>query len=156
MRHFASIILLLGSAAAAADEPRLHGNLDAARAIARADRDFAELARREGEAKAVRDVMDAIDGVIFNGDGQPAIGRDAIYARAGGDAPGANALTWYPVEVFAAQSGELGVSRGRYTLTSKSDAGKSVSGSYVTVWRKDAGGEWKGLIDIGAADKAQK
>jgi len=151
-----SLLLLCGTAIANAEEPKLHGNLDAARTIARADREFAELARKEGEAKACRDVMDAVDGVIFNGDGQPAIGREAIYARAGGDTPADNTLEWHPVEVFAAESGELGVSRGRYALTSKADPAKSVTGSYVTVWRKDAKGEWKGLIDIGAADKTRK
>ncbi|MBS0411858.1 MAG: nuclear transport factor 2 family protein, partial [Proteobacteria bacterium] len=29
-------------------------------------------------------------------------------------------------------------------------------GRYVTVWRKNAKGEWKGLIDIGNADPAPK
>jgi ketosteroid isomerase-like protein len=97
--------------------------------------------------------MDAVDGTIYGGGSQPAIGRDAIYRKMGGDKPDANRLAWHPLEVFAARAGDMGVSRGRWTSTPKA-GGKSTSGSYVTVWRRDAKGEWKGLIDIGNADPA--
>ncbi|HET8941052.1 MAG TPA: nuclear transport factor 2 family protein [Rudaea sp.] len=148
---FALIAITLVSPHAA--EPILHGNPDAARAIAKADVDFAALAKRDGTANAFRASMDAVDGMIYGGGSQPAVGRDAIYAMMGGDAAARSVLTWYPVEVFAAKAGDMGVSRGRWTSTPKTGA-KPISGSYVTVWRKDAGGRWKGLIDIGNADKS--
>ncbi|HSM99409.1 MAG TPA: nuclear transport factor 2 family protein [Rudaea sp.] len=147
----AAIALL--SMHAAAQEPRLHGNLGAARAIVKADGDFAAQAARDGTAKAFADWMDAVDGVIYGGGSNPSIGRDAIYRKMGGDAPDANVLAWHPLEVFAARAGDMGVSRGRWTSTPKA-GGKSVGGSYVTVWRRNAKGEWKGLIDIGNADPA--
>jgi ketosteroid isomerase-like protein len=147
------ITVALVSMAAYAEEPRLHGNPYAARAIAKADGDFAAQAAREGTARAFADWMDAVDGTIYGGGSQPAIGRDAIYRKMGGDAPDPNGLAWHPLEVFAAKAGDMGVSRGRWTSTPKA-GGKSTSGSYVTVWRKNAKGEWKGLIDIGNADPA--
>jgi ketosteroid isomerase-like protein len=149
-----SLVLTVASLHAA--EPGLHGPVAAARAIAKADGDFATLAKREGAAKAFRDSMDAVDGVIYGGGSEPAIGSDAIYKKMGGDAPDESTLEWHPVEAFAAKSGDMGVTRGRWTATSKADATKAASGSYVTVWRKNAKGEWKGLIDIGAADKPKQ
>ena len=149
-------ILSLLCTAALADELNLHGNLEAARGIVKADLDFGVLAKKEGAAKAFRDAMDATDGTVFAGGSQPAIGSDAIYAKMGGDAPDESTLEWHPVEAFAAKSGDMGVTRGHWTATSKTDAGKSAGGSYVTVWRKNAKGEWKGLIDIGAADKPKQ
>jgi ketosteroid isomerase-like protein len=136
-----------------ADEPTLSGNAEAARAIVKADTDFAALAAKEGTAKAFRDSMDAADGVIYGGGSKPSIGRDAIYAAMGGDAPDETTLAWHPTDVYAAKSGDMGVSRGRWTATSKTGDGKAISGAYVTVWRKDSRGQWKGFIDIGNADK---
>ena len=147
------VLIALVSTGANAQEPRLHGNLDAARAIVKADGDFAAQAARDGTAKAFANWMDAVDGTIYGGGSQPAIGHDAIYQKMGGDAPGPNRLVWHPLEVFAAKAGDMGVSRGRWTSTPKA-GGESIAGSYVTVWRRNAKGEWKGLIDIGNADPA--
>jgi ketosteroid isomerase-like protein len=146
-------LFFLGIAGVRADEPKLHGNPDAAKAIVKADLDFGALAKEEGTAKAFRDAMDAADGVIYGVGSTPAIGSEAIYQKMGGDAPDDSTLEWHPVEVFAAKAGDMGVSRGRWTAMSKTPDAKSISGSYVTVWRKNAKGQWKGLIDIGNADK---
>lgn len=155
MHHWLVFVLVaLVSMGAQAEEPRLHGNLVAARAIVKADGDFAAQAARDGTAKAFAHWMDAVDGTIYGGGSQPAIGRDAIYRKMGGDAPDANRLAWHPLEVFAAKAGDMGVSRGRWTSTPKA-GGQSIEGSYVTVWRRNAKGEWKGLIDIGNADPAR-
>lgn len=143
--------LALTGVGAHADQARLHGNLPAARAIVQAEENFAAQAERDGTAKAFRHWMDPIHGVAYGGGSKPAIGRDAIYQVMGGDAPDQNLLAWHPVEVFAAEAGDMGVARGRWTVTPRA-GGKSITGSYVTVWRKNANGEWKGLIDIGNAD----
>ena len=149
-------LLTAFAASAHADEAKLRGNLDAARAIVKADLDFAALAKKQGTAKAFRNAMDAEQGMVYAGAEQPATGRAAIYALMGGDAPDEVALEWAPVEAFAANSGELGVTRGRWTRTLIADTSKTATGSYVTVWHKNAKGEWKGLIDIGNPDKPKK
>jgi hypothetical protein len=156
MRNLLAAILSLLATAALADEPKLHGNLDAARAIVKADLDFGVLAKKEGTARAFRDAMDETDGVTYGGGSTPSIGRDAIYQAMGGDAPDDSKLEWQPQEVFAAKAGDMGVSRGRWTATSKKPDAKPIGGSYVTVWRKNAKGEWKGLIDIGNVDKPKQ
>ena len=131
MRTVAAFICLAvaGISSSHADDLRLHGPTKAAQAIANADRDFAVLAKREGTAKAFRDSMDAVDGVIYGGGAKPAIGSDAIYATMGGDAPDDGTLEWQPQEVFAAKAGDMGVSRGRWTATSTKPGSKPINGS---------------------------
>jgi len=148
-----TIFLAATLAFGANQEAKLSGNVDAARAIVKAETDFAALAAKEGTAKAFRDSMDPVDGVVYGGGSKPSIGSAAIYAAMGGDAPDETTLAWYPTDVYAAKAGDMGVSRGRWTATSKSGDGKAVSGAYVTVWRKDSHGMWKGFVDIGNADK---
>jgi ketosteroid isomerase-like protein len=42
-----------------------------------------------------------------------------------------------------------GSALGRYTRTSADPAKKPVTGRYVTVWRKNADGKWRVVMDIG-------
>jgi ketosteroid isomerase-like protein len=56
-----------------------------------------------------------------------------------------NAVTWKPVWVEAAKSGELVYVVGTYTLTTKAGKGKPVvdRGKYLAVWKKQDDGSWK-------------
>ena len=60
-------------------------------------------------------------------------------------------LKWYPTQVEISSSGDLGYSIGEYERTSKDAAGypASVTGNYVSIWRKQADGRWKIVLDIG-------
>jgi ketosteroid isomerase-like protein len=44
----------------------------------------------------------------------------------------------------------MAVTTGRYTVTIPGAGGDA--GRYITVWRKDAGGAWKVLMDSGVPD----
>lgn len=58
-------------------------------------------------------------------------------------------IHWEPTVVQAARSGELGYSLGTYALSFNDAKGKPVSdtGKYLTVWRKQADGTWKVVVD---------
>lgn len=149
--------ILLGLAAAlslmaagARAEPIIHGPKATAEAILKADRDFDALSASEGAAKAFRTYMDATDGLVFAGH-DPVRGAEAIYKIEGGDAPPQTRLHWEPAEVFAS-TGDMGVTWGRWVLTATGSTKPLITGRYVTVWRKNAQGEWKGVIDIGDHD----
>ena len=60
-------------------------------------------------------------------------------------------LTWEPQDAHAAASGDLGATWGFYRLVSTSEDGTgSISrGKYVSVWRRDQGGDWRYVLDIG-------
>ena len=137
-------------AAGARAEVLVHGPKETAEAILKADRDFDALSASEGTAKAFRAYMDATDGLVFAGH-DPVRGGEAIYRIEGGDAPPKTRLHWEPSEVFAS-TGDMGVTWGRWVLTATGSAKPLITGRYVTVWRRNAKGEWKGVIDIGDHD----
>jgi hypothetical protein len=56
-------------------------------------------------------------------------------------------LTWEPKIIRVANSGRLAVSTGPYLLQSK--AGKQSFGYFLSIWRKQSGGEWRVSADIG-------
>ncbi|MDQ5857082.1 MAG: DUF4440 domain-containing protein, partial [Acidobacteriota bacterium] len=56
-----------------------------------------------------------------------------------------------PNEVQVSASGDLGYSIGTYERMSKDPAGRptSATGTYVSIWRKQADGRWRAVLDIG-------
>lgn len=69
------------------------------------------------------------------------------------DPESGNRLLWAPKEVVVAASADLGYSLGEYEAQSRAEDGTTVSkhGYYVSIWRKDADGRWRAIIDIGTA-----
>jgi ketosteroid isomerase-like protein len=61
------------------------------------------------------------------------------------------ALAWTPTKADISATGDLGYTTGTYEMTM---TGGSEKGKYVTVWKKQAGGEWKVMEDIFNADAA--
>jgi hypothetical protein len=115
------------------------------------DRDFAAFAGAHGTAAAFREFMEPTDSRAFEG-GEPARGAEAIFQAHGGGKPEPGKLSWSPDEAFAGRAADMGVTWGHWRYTPVDPAQKALTGRYVTVWRKDAEGRWKGLIDIGAPD----
>jgi uncharacterized protein (TIGR02246 family) len=60
-------------------------------------------------------------------------------------------LRWQPDEVHVSASGDLGYSIGTYERMSKDPSGRptSATGTYVSIWRKQADGKWRAVLDIG-------
>lgn len=151
----ASVVTALPAfAVAPAKDPNaviIHGPETAAREILAADRAFSDRSAAVGAAKAFQEFMDGKDGLEFAG-GEPKRGAAAIFQAQGGDAPAKATLTWKPAEVFVSASGDLGATWGHFLLKPNDPAKPSHTGRYVTVWRKDTAGGWKGVIDIGDPD----
>jgi ketosteroid isomerase-like protein len=64
-------------------------------------------------------------------------------------------ITWHPLKVEVARSGELGYSTGVYEMTFRDAGGKTMTdrGKYVTVWKKQKNGRWKVSYDIFNSDR---
>jgi uncharacterized protein (TIGR02246 family) len=79
-------------------------------------------------------------------------GRDAIQKGVQGlVADPALSLKFEATKVDVASSGDLGYTRGTYTMTMTDPKSKKVindHGSYVTDYRKQADGSWKAVADI--------
>lgn len=117
-------------------------------AAMQADRDFSALAQTTSMSEAFGAYMDAVDGKIIS-PGSVLTGSEAIKA-AFRDWPADLKMTWAPDMGHGAKSGDLAVTSGRWVRTRD---GKTVAeGRYVTVWRKNDKGEWKGVIDVGNPD----
>jgi len=117
-----------------------------------ADRAFSARAGEIGVAKAFREYMSDTDAIAFAGGAEPARGPDQIYAAYGGDAPDNGKLAWAPVEGWSSNGGDMAVTTGKWTFTPNDTAKKPRTGRYVTVWRKNGAGQWKGIVDIGNPD----
>ena len=112
------------------------------------DSAFAAASLQHGAAEAFRIYLD-VDATMFSSGRQPVHGRDSIYeVMKQGDE--GYVLEWTPRAADVARSGEMGWTWGDYKLTATGGGEQSVSwGKYVNVWKKDAGGEWKVVADIG-------
>lgn len=63
------------------------------------------------------------------------------------------ALSWTPAKADVGAGGDLGYTAGTYEMTM---SGVTEKGKYVTVWKKQAGGDWKVTDDIFNADGASQ
>jgi ketosteroid isomerase-like protein len=84
-----------------------------------------------------------------------ATGSDAIRDELGKMAsmPGFS-LQWSAAKADVSAAGDLGYTAGTYQMTMNDAAGKPMmeKGKYVTVWKKQANGQWKVTDDIFNAD----
>ena len=122
---------------------------NAVRQVRQADSAFALAADLQGTGFAFAQYV-APQGVVFSGS-EIVIGTDAVRAlfdeqqRAGGT------LNWRPVYADAAESGDLGFTIGEYVFTGRGTTGTVVQrfGKYLTIWKKQADGEWRFMVDGG-------
>ncbi|HEX6860841.1 MAG TPA: nuclear transport factor 2 family protein [Caulobacteraceae bacterium] len=129
-----------------------HDPTAVAEEVRQADVAFAQRAQVVPIAQAFAEFMDAKEGMMFSG---PVIGREAIFEAMGGAAPSPVVLEWVPTQWWGSKGGDMGVTTGDWRRTYK-DGRPVRTGRYVTVWRKNANGEWKGLVDFGEPDETAK
>ena len=61
-------------------------------------------------------------------------------------------VAWFPVYASVAASGDLGYTWGYYRWMSRDEKGAPAppaTGKYLTIWRRDASGSWKVMVDTG-------
>lgn len=111
-----------------------------------ADREFSDLSKEKGMKYAFMEYLDS-NGILLRPNEMPIIGADAIdYLSQLSDS--SYTLTWEPRDGMVAQSGELGYTYGTYALK---PTGKDtlIKGTYVSIWKKQADGKWKYVLDSG-------
>jgi ketosteroid isomerase-like protein len=112
------------------------------------DRDFAAMAKKDGLKAAFLHYMDAKDGQFI----QPGVvltGADKIAAGFDGSPPDFM-VDWTPDGGHGSVSGDMAVTTGLFQVTT---GGQTIDkGRYVTVWRKDAAGQLKAVMDLGVSD----
>lgn len=66
------------------------------------------------------------------------------------NAPGAGPVFWQADRVFVSQSGDMGVTSGRYVQVVA--GAEAVQGRYLVVWRRDSAGAWRVLSETRTPD----
>ena len=149
---FAAISLALLVACSGESGPKAPADPVAAQtaslnAAMQVDREFAAAAKKDGIKAAFLKYMDK-DGSFI----QPGVmvtGADKVAAGFDGSPPDFM-VEWVPDGGHGSASGDMAVTTGPYTITTGGQAIEK--GRYVTVWRKDAAGELKAVMDLGLAD----
>jgi ketosteroid isomerase-like protein len=143
MRHLFLLALVTGLAAgpAAAQAIDRQAALDA---MVAAEHAFAKTSAEKGFRDAFLDFL-AADSILFRPD--PVSGKDWMRSRPVSPA----LLSWYPILAEISLAGDLGYTTGpwEFRAKGKDDPEVAAYGYFVTLWRKQADGTWKALIDHG-------
>jgi len=123
----------------------------AADQIVKSDAAFAQSVAEKNREKFLSFLSEP---TTFNG-GTPGElrGRDAVMkAWADFFAPDGPTLTWEPIKGEVVPPGVVGYTTGRSMVRRKGADGKVTEqrGQYLTVWRKQTDGSWKGVFDTGS------
>ena len=113
--------------------------------LAAAETAFAERSVREGVQRAFLANF-AGDGVIARGSWTPA----RAWLSTHPDPP--VLLEWKPVHTEVSASQDMGLSTGPWRLTNRKQAAAPTFGQFVSVWRREPGGDWKVIVDLGTSN----
>ncbi len=111
-----------------------------------ADRAFSKMSEEKGMKTAFLDYIDS-NGVLLRPGYLPIVGADAVDFLS--QLPeNEYIMKWEPVGGDVAKSGEMGFTYGTFKITPR-DRDTVVYGTYVSVWKKQADGSWKLVLDSG-------
>lgn len=111
---------------------------------------FSKLSEEKGSHQAFLAYWDD-NGVLLRPNSYPVIGKNEIKKLYDKNLDQSYTLTWKPLNADISQSCDLGFTYGIWTLTYNDKDGKIITehGTYATVWRKNAAGNWKMALDTG-------
>ena len=114
--------------------------------ILNADRAFSALSEQKGLRTAFMEFIDN-DGVLLRPGTPPLTGGNAMdFITQSNDS--SFIMTWEPKRAIIASSGDLGYTYGVYAVRPRS-TDSVIYGSYVTIWKKQANGKWKFVLQSG-------
>jgi ketosteroid isomerase-like protein len=115
-------------------------------ALLNLDRDFSKASVAQGIVDAYLSYID--DDVRFYREGSfPITGREATRAALSAKQ---GVMNWQPVRAGVSSSGDLGYTYGTYDFKGSGADGKEAAenGGYARVWKRQANGKWKVVLDI--------
>lgn len=129
-------------------------NPDKAKAqLVQVDMDFSALSAEKGMKNAFLEYIDS-NGILLRPGNLPIAGADAVdYLIAQNDT--GYTMTWKPKNVDVSLSGEIGYTYGTYELRPKTKD-TVLTGTYVSIWKRQADGKWKFVLDSGNEGTARK
>ena len=118
------------------------------RKLVETDWAFARASAEQGAAAAFNEFL-AEEATMFPMGAHPIVGRSEIHAVMSAGPSGV--LTWEPQKGEVARAGDMGWTWGKYRSERTGENGELIvrHGKYVNVWKKQANGEWRVIVDIG-------
>lgn len=114
--------------------------------LLKTDRAFSAMSGEKGMKAAFLEYIDS-NGVLLRPNVLPIAGADAVdYLIATNDT--GYTMTWQAKSAAVAESGELGYTYGTYALR-PTGSDTTLLGTYVSIWKKNAAGKWKFILDSG-------
>ncbi|MFT3678739.1 MAG: hypothetical protein QM791_00615 [Ferruginibacter sp.] len=111
-----------------------------------ADRAFSRLSEEKGLKAAFVEYIDS-NGILLRPNTVPLVEGNAMDFISRADDTGFM-MTWEPKSATVARSGELAFTYGIFSM--KENVSDSIQyGTYVTVWKKQADGQWKFVLHSG-------
>jgi len=115
------------------------------------ERQLSATAQERGLGAALAGSIDPADGIVIR-PGQAYAGAEAITAGLN-ETVNAGPMYWQPDRVHVSDSGDMGVTSGRYVQVVRS--AEAVQGRYLIVWRRQGGGDWRILTETRIPDPAR-
>jgi len=124
------------------------GNANAKQEIAKAEKDFEEMAADKGIAEAFYFFADS-NATIKRQNDTLIHGKEAIKKFYSSPFFQKATVTWSPDFVQASENGDLGYTYGKYVWSSTDSTGNPISfnGVFHTVWKRQDDGSWKYVWD---------
>ena len=115
------------------------------------DKEFALYSVENGAAEAFNKYL-ADDALELPAGKNPVVGRSNIYDSMK-EHQDSYTLDWSPQYAVVSNSGELGYTWGKYTLSYSDESGEEHKsyGKYLNIWEKQNDGSWKVAVDMGNA-----
>jgi ketosteroid isomerase-like protein len=112
-------------------------------ALLKIENDISKSAAAKKSTDAVLSYL-ADGGRVYRDDAFPAVGREAARALLE-TKPGS--LAWHPAKADVSRSGDLGYAYGTYEFKA-ADGKSSEAGNYLRIWKRQADGHWKVVLDL--------
>ncbi|RAJ05237.1 hypothetical protein LX64_02392 [Chitinophaga skermanii] len=142
MNNYVPLLLTITLIASCQQSPDL---IATKQAIRSADSSFSALSKEKGHKTAFLSYIDSSQGTLLRPGRLPFTGLAAVALLTKTNDSG-QTLTWEPLYVDAAASGELGYTYGTYKFVLKDT---TITGTYCSIWKKNTRGEWKFVLDTG-------
>lgn len=125
---------------------------DAKQSLLATDSAFSSLSEKKGMAVAFLTYADS-NVVEMNANEHPTVGIAAMADRFRATDNSKFLITWHPLKCEVAKSGDLGYTFGDWRIDQALPDGRDtiLFGNYVSVWKKNAEGEWRYVLDAGNA-----
>jgi ketosteroid isomerase-like protein len=150
------IVLLLFTVAAGCSEKKIDTKAEGEKLM--------QISRDWSKSAATANVEETLgywaeDAVVMSPGDAPIKGKNAIRGmiEATSKIPGFK-ISWEPLSVAVSQSGDMAYMIEQNQVSVNDSLGKSITtyNKGVTVWRKEADGSWKNIVDMWNAEPAVK